>query len=70
MLTANTLQFGHYVADKAFNRQVRNADHDLPAQTAADDTRLVLFVNTHVFTDAGNLRFDLRKESRILHSSE
>ena len=36
---------------------------DLPAQPAADGTRLVLFVNTHVFTDAGNLRFDLRKEA-------
>lgn len=36
---------------------------DLPAQPAADGTRLVLFVNAHVFTDAGNLRFDLRKEA-------
>ena len=43
---------------------------DLLAQPAADGTRLVLFVNAYVFTDAGNLRFDLRKESRILHSSE
>lgn len=34
MLTANTLQFGHYVADKAFNRQVRNADHDIITVTA------------------------------------
>ena len=36
---------------------------DLPAQPAADGTRLVLFVNAYVFTDAGNLRFDLRKEA-------
>ena len=36
---------------------------DLPAQPAADGTRLVLFVNTHIFTDAGNLRFDFRKEA-------
>ena len=35
---------------------------DLPAQPAADGTRLVLFVNAYVFTDAGNLRFNLRKE--------
>ena len=36
---------------------------DLLAQPAADGTRLVLFVNAYVFTDARNLCFDLRKEA-------